>query len=556
MTHSGSTSGSNLAFDYLIVGAGTAGCVVANRLSAAPENSVCLIEAGPPDYHPFIHVPAATGAAIATKSLNWRFKTAPQKHLNNRVIPQPRGRGLGGSSAINGMVYARGHPRDYDDWAAAGAAGWSYAEVLPYFIRSENNQTFRDSPWHGTRGEMAVSHIRDPNPLNAVFERAMAAQGFKYNGDMTGADPEGYGPRQMNIRNGRRESMATAFLRPIRDRRNLTIITDALALQVVIENGRAGGVAVERDGSRQILEARREVILCAGAVQSPQLLLLSGIGPAAHLQELGIPVVHNLPGVGANLHDHPSAPVMMETRVADSYGISLRALPRDIWNVFQYLLFRRGALASNLFESAAFLRTATGLDRPDMQFVFQPARKMLTGFPIPIGHGHVLNPVCLYPKSRGRLTLTDPDPHTPPVIDTNLLAVPEDVLPIIRGIEIARRVFADPAFARYAAVETGPGPGVQGEAALTEYVKSICYPINHQVGTCRMGSDAEAVLDPALKVRGIAGLRVADAAVFPIIVGGNTNAAVVMVAEKAADLILGRPPLPAADLNAPGFMKC
>lgn len=551
MTNAGGTSGSGLSFDYVIVGAGTAGCVIANRLSAKPENRVCLIEAGPPDNHPFIHVPAATGAAIATESLNWRFKTAPQRHLNNREIPQPRGRGLGGSSSINGMVYSRGHPLDYDDWAAAGATGWSYAEVLPYFIRSENNQTFRDSPWHGTEGEMAVSHIRDPNPLNAVFEQAMAAQGFKYNGDMAGADPEGYGPRQMNIRNGRRESMATAFLRPIRDRRNLTTITQALALRVLIENGKAAGVELERAGNKQKINARREVILCAGAVQSPQLLMLSGIGPAAHLRELGISVTHDLPGVGANLHDHPSAPVMMETRVADSYGISLRALPRDIWNVFQYLLFRRGALASNLFESAAFLRTIDGLDRPDMQFVFQPARKMLTGIPVPIGHGHVLNPVTLYPRSRGRLTLADPDPHTPPVIDSNLLADPQDVQPILRGIAIARRVFADPAFARYAAVETGPGPEVQSEAALTEYVKSICYPINHQVGTCRMGNDPESVLDPQLRVRGVAGLRVADAAVFPVIVGGNTNAAVVMVAEKAADMILGKPPLVAADFTVP-----
>ena len=529
---------SHLAFDYIIVGAGTAGCVIANRLSSDPANSVCLLEAGPPDKHPFIH---------------WRFKTAPQKHLNNREIPQPRGRGLGGSSSINGMVYSRGHPLDYDDWAAAGATGWSYAEVLPYFIRSENNQTFRDSPWHGTGGVMAVSHIRDPNPLNAVFEQAMAAQGFSYNGDMTGADPEGYGPRQMNIRNGRRESMATAFLRPIRDRRNLTILTHALALRVIMEDGRTKGIKIERDGTVQRIDVRREIILCAGAVQSPQVLMLSGIGDGTHLNDLGITVVKDLPGVGANLHDHPSAPVMMETSVADSYGISLRALPRDIWNIFQYLLFRRGALASNLFESAAFLKTIDGLDRPDMQFVFQPARKMLTGFPVPIGHGHVLNPVCLYPKSRGRLTLADPDPHSPPVIDTNILAVPEDVLPIIRGIEIARRVFADPAFARYAAVETGPGPEIQGEAALTEYIKSICYPINHQVSTCRMGGDPGSVVDPELKVRGIEGLRVADASVFPVIVGGNTNAAVVMVAEKAADMILGRPPLPAADLTAPGF---
>jgi choline dehydrogenase len=534
----------NQTFDYIIVGAGTAGCVLANRLSADPGIKVCLLEAGPPDTHPFIHVPAATRAAIGTASLNWRFVTAPQQHMNHRALPQPRGKCLGGSSSINGMVYSRGHPLDYDDWAKAGASGWSFAEVLPYFKRSEENLNFLESPWHGTTGEMAVSSIAKPNPLNAVFEKAMGSLAYTYKADLNDGDPEGYGPRQLNIRNGRRESMATAFLRPARGRANLDIRTGALVRRVVLDQRRASGVELEISGQILQIGARREVILCAGAVQSPQLLLLSGIGDGGYLQNMHIETRHHLPGVGANLHDHPSAPVMMETDNTESYGLSWRALPRDVLYLFEYLLFRRGALASNLFESAAFIRTRAGLDRPDVQFVYQPARKMLDGFPVPVGHGYVINPVVLYPKSRGSISLVSPDPHAPPVIDTNMFADPEDFQPLIRGIRLARQVFASPPFARYQGVETGPGRAVQDDAGLIEFIKSVGYAINHQVSTCKMGVDEQAVLDPELKVRGIDGLRVADASAFPVIVGGNINAAVVMVAEKAADMILGRTPLP------------
>ena len=536
-------------FDYIVVGAGSAGCVLANRLSAEPGVQVCLIEAGHKDNHPFIHVPAATGAAIGTDSLNWHFETAPQTYLQNRRLPHHRGRGLGGSSAINGMVYFRGHPLDFDDWAAAGAPGWSFREVLPYFKRSENNMTYRDSPWHGTSGEMAVSHISKPNPLNAVFEQAMASLQYKYCADFNGDDPEGYGPRQMTIRNGRRESMATAFLRPVRFRKNLTILTDTLVRKVLVENGEAAGIEVDHDGSVRQLTVRREVILAAGAIQSPQILMLSGIGEGAQLQALGIEVQQDLPGVGANLQDHLSAPVMMETSNSDSYGISLKAAPRCLWNLVDYALFRQGALASNLFESAAFLKTIDGLDRPDVQFVYQPARKMLKGAPIPVGHGFVLNPVNLYPQSRGRVSLAGPDPRLAPVIDPNALAVAADIKPLLRGIEISRQVFAAPAYARYRAVEVGPGPGIRDEEGLAEYVRQIAYTINHPVSTCRMGNDADAVVDAELRVRGVTGLRVADASIFPKMVGGNINAAVVMVAEKASDMILGKPPL--TDNNMP-----
>jgi len=536
-------------YDYVIVGAGSAGCVLANRLSSDPDVHVCLVEAGHKDNHPFIHVPAATGAAIGTSSLNWRFETAPQTYLSDRKLPHHRGRGLGGSSAINGMVYFRGHPLDFNDWASAGNSGWSFQEVLPYFKRSENNMTYRDSPWHGSTGEMAVSHIRKPNPLNAVFERAMAELGYKYCADFNAGDPEGYGPRQMSIRNGRRESMATAFIRPVQFRKNLSIATDTMVRKVLIQDGRATGVEVEHVGSIRQIAVRREVILAAGAIQSPQVLMLSGVGDGSQLQALNIPVKQHLPAVGANLQDHLSAPVMMETSNSESYGISLKAAPRCFWNLIEYVLFRQGALASNLFESAAFIKTVSGLDRPDLQFVYQPARKMLKGAPVPIGHGFVLNPVNLYPQSRGMVSLAGPDPHTPPVIDPNVLSAAEDVKPLLRGIEIARQVFSCSAYARYRAVEVGPGPGIQGEEALTEFIRQIAYTINHPVSTCRMGNDGNAVVDAELRVHGISGLRVADASIFPKMVGGNINAAVVMVAEKASDMILGRPPL--TDNNMP-----
>ena len=534
------------AFDYVIVGAGSAGCVLANRLSADPGVRVCLIEAGPKDRHPFIHIPAAVGAAISTPGIGWGYMTAPQAHLAGRTVPVPRGRVLGGSSSINGMAYNRGQPRDYDGWAAMGNTGWSYREVLPYFRRSENNETFGDSEYHGAGGEMNVSDIPRINPLNEAFLEAMASLQFRRNPDFNGADPEGYGPRQANIRNGRRESEATAFLKPVRGRKNLTVLTGSPANRVIVENGRATGVEVRAPEGVRVLTARREVIVTSGAIGSPQLLMLSGIGDGAALQKLGIPVVRDLPAVGGNFHDHLAITVQMVTEDATSYGISLKALPRGAWNVLEYLLLRRGPFASNVFETNAFLRTAPELDGPEVQIVFQPARRNQNAFPLPIGHGFVLSSVLLYPKSRGSVTLASPDPAAPPIIDPNLLGEPEDYEPLLRAIALSRRILATAPFARYHAQEFLPGPAVQGEAELKDYIARNASTVHHPAGSCRMGSDPQSVVDPELKVRGIQGLRVADASIFPRLVGGNTNAPVVMVAEKAADMILGRPPLPAA----------
>ncbi len=537
------------AFDYVIVGAGTAGCVLAGRLAEDPNTRVCVLEAGGSDRTPLISTPALVAAAIATPRLNWRFETVPQSQLKGRRIAQPRGKVVGGSGSINGMVYSRGNPRDYDDWAMAGARGWDYASVLPYFTRSENNEERPASVYHGRGGPMNVRTPARPNRLNGAFIAATRSLGFPLAPDLTGPDPEGVGFRQGVIRGGKRETTARAFLRPALRRGNLTLYTEALAQKIVVESGRAVGVSYERAGQRGEVRATREVILSAGALQSPQLLLLSGIGPAAELQAAGIAPVHELPGVGRNLHDHLACPVMMRSSDPTSYGISARALPRGLLNVLEYLLLRSGPFASNVFESVAFLRTKPGLDRPDVQFVFQPAARPRPSFPLPIGHGYAISPVSLYPKSRGRISLSGPDAHAAPLIDPALLAVEEDLQPLLRAIRLSRRILAAPNFSGYKASEVAPGERVQSDAEIADFIRSTAYTVHHQVGTCRMGTGADAVVDPQLRAHGLLGLRVADASVIPSIVGGNTNAVVVMIAERAADLIRQRPLLAPAQLE-------
>ena len=529
-------------FDYLIIGSGTAGCVLANRLSEDKNNKVCMIEAGPPDSNPLIHIPAAVAALINHKVLGWGYKTVPQAGLKGREIPVPRGRVLGGCSSTNGMVYIRGQPQDYDDWAAAGNKGWSYREVLPYFIRSENNATYRDSPYHGTDGEMSVIDIEQYNPLNTTFLEAVKSLGYPICEDFNATpDPVGFNLRQGNIRRGRRESGVTAYINPIRQRGNLKIMTNTLVTRILLENKHAVGVELNIGGDLRRFEARREVILAGGTFGSAQIMLLSGIGDGAELNALGITVQHELPAVGRNFQDHLAVGVINRTSVPESYGLSLRAFPRDAWNVLEYLLFRRGPMASNLFESMGFLRTTEGLDRPDIQFVFQPAIRPGPKFPIPLGHGFAMNPVLLYPKSRGRVTLAGPDPHARPLIDPNLLGEPEDIEPLYRAVQLSRKIFQAPAFERYNAVETFPGKDVQDEQGLKDYIREYAVTVHHPVSTCRMGTGSDSVVDPELRVHGIEGLRVADASVFPSLIGGNTNAPVVMVAEKASDLILGKP---------------
>jgi choline dehydrogenase-like flavoprotein len=537
-------------FDYVLVGAGTAGCVLAARLSEDRDTSVCLIEAGGRAGNVFASIPGTVGIALSVAELNWRFQSVPQPHLNDRRIPVPRGRGLGGSGIINGMVYVRGHPSDYDGWARAGASGWSFPEVLPYFTRSEHNENFPASAFHGRTGPLNLRRITRPNALNFAFIEAAKGLGVPARSDFNAQDTEGVGIRQAQIRGGRRESTARAFLRPAMRRPNLTVVTHAQATRVVLEEKRAVGVEVCTPEGTRVIRARREVVLSAGAIQSPQLLMLSGIGDGTHLSSLGINVRHELPGVGRNLHDHLACPVHMAMNHAGSYGISWRAMPRNLAHVVEYLLLRSGPLANNVFESVAFVKSLPDLNKPDVQLVFQPAKKLTPGFPFPLGHGFAISPVALYPQSRGRLTLASADPFAAPLIDSNLLGVAEDVDALVRAIRLIRRIFAARPFELYHATEAAPGAAAQSDADLIAYIRANSYTVHHPVSTCRMGSDDNAVVDPELRVKGLEGLRVADASVFPAVVGGNTNAAVIMIAEKAADMIRGRPPLPAADLEA------
>lgn len=531
-----------LQFDYIIVGGGTAGCVLANRLSADPALSVCLLEAGPSDRTPLVHVPAFVGTLMFHSTYGWGYKTTPQPQLGGREIPLPRGRILGGCSSTNGMVYFRGHPRDFDEWSELGNPGWSFREVLPYFLRSEHNIDHPHSRWHGTDGPMHIAHVRKYSPMIKPFLAATSALCYPRCADFNGVpDPVGFDVRQNALHKGRRVSGVTAFLDPVRKRANLSILTDCLVRSITIDNGRATGVVVERGGTIDTIAASREVLLSAGAYGSPALLQHSGIGDAQALQELGIAVKLHLPAVGSNLHDHPSAVVQMTTSNTESYGLSWPALPRNAWSVLQYLIARKGQMAGNLFEVTGFVRTTDGLDRPDVQFVFMPATRPTPGSAFPRGHGFGINSIVLRPKSRGSVRLRSRDPHAAPLIDNRFLYEEEDVEPLLRGLRIARQILAMPQMARYQASEILPGPALQDDDALRDYIRRTCTAVHHPGGSCRMGSDGHSVVDPGLRVRGIEGLRVVDASIFPRVVSGNTNAAVVMIAEKASDLILGKP---------------
>ncbi|HME40644.1 MAG TPA: GMC family oxidoreductase N-terminal domain-containing protein [Steroidobacteraceae bacterium] len=527
-------------FDYVIVGAGTAGCVLAARLTEDIHTRVCLIEAGGPARHPFIQVPALVGAAIMHRGLTWGLRTEPQTALNGRRLPLPRGKVIGGSGSINGMAYHRGHPKDYDDWAAAGNVGWSWPEVLPYFRASENNADRRDAAVHGVDGPIHVAFIPQPNRLNQAFCDAFAALGgYPPCDDFTGLDPEGYGLRQGTIHRGIRDSSARALLMPALERPNLTVLTRAAVTGIRIEAGRAAGVDVSAADGWRPVPASREVVLCAGAVHSPQLLMLSGIGPARHLESLGVRVKADLAGVGANYHDHPALAVALEMRDTTSYGLSWRTLPRALKNLAEYAATRGGPLASNVFESTAFIRSRPDADRPDIQIAFQPARRNPHAFPLPLGHGFALSVVNLYPRSRGEVRLASNDPRAAPLVNPNILADPEDAAPLLRGLKLARQLCDTPAFAPYRAAEVRPGRERSSDAELLAYLREATATAHHPVGSCRMGIDSFAVVDSALRVHGIEALRVVDGSVFPGIVGGNTNAPIVMVAEKAADLITG-----------------
>ena len=542
-------------YDYIIIGAGSAGCVLANRLTEDAGKRVLLLEAGGKDKSLMIKMPAGVGGLISKAGpQNWGFWTEEEPNLDNRKLWWPRGKGWGGSSSINGMIYIRGHARDYDQWRQMGLAGWAYADVLPYFKKSESLEGGGDA-WHGGEGPLKVSKASSPNPIYSAAIEAGAQAGYPLTEDFNGFRQEGFGPYQLTIHDGQRWSAARGYLHPALNRPNLTCLTGARTTRIIIENGRATGVEIHEDktGKRRTIMADGEVLLCAGAVQSPQILQLSGVGDPEMLAQNGVPVVKALKGVGANLQDHldvcmswicpqPITAYSMRKGLIKTLGVGLN-----------YMLFGKGVGRQNFLESGAFLRSRPDLDRPDLQ--------IHTVLAIMQDHGKVAVPrdgftfhVCqLRPESRGRVSLKSADPLADPAIFANYLSAEEDRRAIREGVRMMRKVAEQSALNAYRGQEYSPGADVQTDAEIDAWIKRSAETIYHPVGTCRMGAagDPMAVVDADCKVQGVAGLRVVDASVMPTLVGGNTNAPTIMIAEKIADSIRGRPFLPADE--APVF---
>ncbi len=522
-------------FDYVIVGAGSAGCALASRLSENPSATVCLIEAGGRDRGDFIHMPLGFAFVPKWMPINWRFDTVPQTHLSGRICYQPRGRVLGGSSSINAMVYIRGSRNDYDRWAALGASGWSYDEVLPYFKKSEDQERGTDD-FHSDGGPLSVVGCRAKNPLSDVFVEAARELQLPVNDDFNGARQEGVGYYQVTQRDGRRCSSSVAFLRPARERPNLAVFPDALAEKVLFQGRRAVGVKLRAGAENVTVRARREVILSSGVFQSPQLLMLSGVGPAAHLREHGIDVLIDTPDVGANLQDHLDYAVLRKSPSWHAIGLHLGTVLGFLPSYVDYALNRKGMLTSNLAEAGAFLKTDPDLAEPDIQLHFIPGLVDDHGRKKHFGGGYSCHVCVLRPKSRGTVRLASPDPAAAPAIDPNFLADEDDLARLVKGAKIILRILAAPAFARVTGKQLYLEPNAD-DAAIIADIRERADTIYHPVGTCRMGADSRAVLDPQLKVRGLEGLRVADASIMPTLISGNTNAPSIMIGEKAADLI-------------------
>ncbi|MDB5987230.1 MAG: FAD-dependent oxidoreductase [Nevskia sp.] len=531
-------------YDYVIVGGGSAGCVLANRLSASGKYKVCLLEAGPKDTNPFIHMPIGIIPVIRSKVLNWNFLTTPQQNCANRKMLWPRGRTLGGSSSINAMCYIRGHAWDYDHWAELGNEGWSYNDVLPYFRRMENYEPgvdARNAQYHGTGGPLNVAQYRYLNPLMKVFVEAAQQAGYAATDDFNGAQQEGVGYYNVMQKDGARCSNAAAFLKPARGRANLTVITDAHATQVLFEGDAAVGVRYRHKGRSVDVHASREVILSAGAIGSPQLLLLSGVGPRAEIERHGIPLVHELPGVGENLQDHLDIHVTHIDKSRNAISLHPRSLIRSVIDLFRYLFGRGGEFTSNFAQAGGFVKSDPAQPVPDMQWHFVPFIYSNHGqqlMPLMKHYAYTLMTCFLRPESRGRLRLASADPLAPPAIDANYLATERDMEVLVNGIKKAREVMRQAAFKPYSGGEMTPPPSVQTDAQIRDYIRANSETIYHPVGTCKMGRDAMAVVDTRLRVHGLQGLRVVDASIMPTLIGGNTNAPTTMIAEKAADLIL------------------
>ena len=523
-------------FDYIVIGGGAGGCAVAGRLSEDPQVTVCVLEAGSSDDQMLIRVPFCTAVMLPTRINNWAFETVPQPGLNGRRGYQPRGKALGGSSSMNAMIYNRGHRWDYDHWAALGNTGWAYQEVLPYFKRSEHNEVFTDE-YHGQGGPLNVANLRTGNPFQEIYLKAAEQAGFKLTTDFNGADQEGIGVHQVTQKNGERWNAARAYLHPhLASRPNLQVITNALVRRIVFSGKRASGVEFRQGGEIRTLRARREVILSAGALQSPQLLMLSGIGPGTELQEFGIPVIHDLPGVGKNLQDHPDYVFNYTAKSLDLIGLSLAGSVRMLQDIGRYRKDRTGMMTSNGAECGGFLRRFPDSPAPDFQLHFVVGMIDSHARKLHLGHGYSCHVCLLRPKSIGTVTLAGPDASIAPQIDPKFLDHPDDLDAMVDGFKLTRKIMDAPALA---SIRTGEvyTAGIHEDSAIREELKNRSDTIYHPVGTCKMGIDAMAVVDPQLRVRGVEGLRVVDASIMPTLIGGNTNAPTMMIGEKAADLI-------------------
>ena len=540
----------NREYDYIVVGAGSAGCVLANRLSADGESRVLLLEAGSRDTNYLFRLPMLMGKLMHSGIYNWSYHTEPEPNLAGRTVYWPRGKVLGGSSTINGMIYIRGNPADYDGWEAMGLPGWSYEQVLPYFKRSEGHLD-RDDPYHAGKGELTVQRSRAQNPMFDAYIEAGQQAGYPFTDDFNGARQEGFGRYDFTIRNGRRCSAATAFLDPARERSNLTVVTNALVHRVIFSGARAVGVAYRVGGKLVEARAGKEIILAAGVVNSPQLLMLSGIGDSEELGQHGIPVVQHLPGVGKNVQDHVDCCLVYEFTQPVSLYNDLR-MDKVALGVMQAALFGTGFITTFPYEAGSFMKSSAGLEAPDIQTHFMPAteasanlhwslpfvRKQETG----ANHGLTIRVGPLNPGSKGSLALRSADPCDPPVIRANYLAHQCDIDTTIAGVHLVREVLAQQAFAGVRGRELAPGAAYQTDKQLADWLVNAAMTTLHPVGSCRMGNDAEAVVDAQLRVHGTRGLRVVDASVMPAITRGNTNAPAIMIAEKASDMILNRQP--------------
>jgi choline dehydrogenase-like flavoprotein len=523
-----------MTYDYIIVGAGSAGCVLANRLSAKPGTRVLLLEAGGRDWHPFIHMPAGLAKLVNNRRVNWDYYTEPEPNLDGRRLWWPRGKVLGGSSSINAMCYIRGDARDYDEWAQlTGDDGWAWRNVLPIFRASEAN-TRGASEWHGADGPLAVSDLRHHNPLSEAALAAAQSAGHARNDDFNGPVQEGYGYYQVTQRDGARCSAAAAYLKPARDRPNLTVRTHARTERVLVSGGRARGVDYRHHGRLTRAEAR-EVILCGGSINSPQLLMLSGVGPADHLRSHGIRVEADVANVGRNLQDHLDICTLVRCTQPITYDRT-----NDVAIALKFLFARAGIGTSNIAEAGGFVRSRLAPDaRCDVQFHFVPALLDDHGRHRLPGYGYTMHACALRPKSRGHIALRSADPTAPAAIHANYLSDAEgyDLAMMIESAKLAREIFAQAAFAPYRGPEIFPGEATRSDAELEAFIRRKAESIYHPIGTCRMGADADAVVDTQLRVRGVEGLRVVDASVMPCLPGGNTNAPTIMIAERAAGLM-------------------